>query len=156
MLYYYYSHVIIHCVLIGFIVVRFTGFTIFLLCFKIYLENGKGRKQKGKIMKSVIGVYLDNSDFFYHRARFLDAIEMIESGFKEYRLAHDDLEALQGNSVFTLQAKALCKSRIDIASKKIERGMSWLRTAEINMGQWYGENLENKLTFVNVENIKDY
>lgn len=48
MLYYYYSHVIIHCVLIGFIVVRFTGFTIFLLCFKIYLENGKGRKQKGK------------------------------------------------------------------------------------------------------------
>lgn len=127
-----------------------------MLCFKLYLENGKGRKQKGKIMKSVIGVYLDNSDFFYHRARLLDAIEMIESGFKEYRLAHDDLEALQGNSVFTLQAKALCKSRIEIASKKIERGMSWLRTAEINMGQWYGENLENKHTFVNVENIEDY
>ena len=104
----------------------------------------------------MIGVYLDNSDFFYHRARLLDAIEMIESGFKEYRLAHDDLEALQGNSVFTLQAKALCKSRIEIASKKIERGMSWLRTAEINMGQWYGENLENKHAFVNVENIEDY
>lgn len=49
MLYYYYNHVIIYCVLTGFIVVRFKGLTIFCYALKYILKTAKAANKRVKL-----------------------------------------------------------------------------------------------------------
>lgn len=49
MLYCYYSHVVIHCVLIGFIVVRFKGLTIFCYALNYILKTAKAANKRVKL-----------------------------------------------------------------------------------------------------------